>query len=67
MFFLDKLFSCILGLIIGSFFTYCFTKKIIYSGPDSNVFKHKVFNLNGRCYKFSAFPVICGINDSTFL
>ena len=63
MTFLDKIFSCILGIIIGLIFYKCYNQKEIYYGPNSNNLKKVIHKYKNKCFHFSPFPVACGIRD----
>ncbi len=54
----------ICGIIIGFLLGKKIYPNYIYKGPDSNKVKKEILKINNSCYKFSPFPVVCGIKDS---
>lgn len=48
-----------LGLIIGFLIYLTLNCSNIYKGPNSNIIKKQVFELNGKCYKFVPVVHIC--------
>jgi hypothetical protein len=42
----------IFGMIFGYFLMFVSSNLIVYKGPDSNNIRKKVFQYNGKLYKF---------------
>lgn len=56
----NQIYSIIIGMILGCLIFYY--SNITDHGPDSNVFKHKIFMYDNKCYKFVPKIHICPIN-----
>lgn len=58
---MDNILSLIFGIIIGIFIYRMLFKQVIYKGPNSNFIRHKIYQENGKCYKFNPIIHICPI------
>lgn len=47
-----KLVYLILGMIFGYFLMYVSSNLIVYRGPNSNNIKNKIFEHDGKKYRF---------------
>lgn len=60
----EKYFSILLAFLIVFIYRVFFWKNVKYHGPNSSVMKRKIFEENGKYYRFRPQPYVCplGVN-----
>lgn len=56
---MNNIMSLIFGIVVGILVYRALFKQIIYKGPNSNLIRHKIYNVEGKCYKFNPVIHIC--------
>lgn len=57
----NEIYSIVIGILLGCSIYYSINYTN-YHGPNSNVFRHKIFEHKGKCYKFNPKIHICPQN-----
>jgi hypothetical protein len=59
---IDCIISIFLGILFGCMIIIFGRFHIKYKGPNSNIVRKQIYNIDGKCYKLTPIVVSCGKN-----
>ena len=58
-----KILSVLLGFFVGYLLINYFIPTQIEHGPDSNIVRNQIHNVNGSCYYYEPVAHVCGLSS----